>query len=74
MKSDDKDDCTVLDQFEFERPRCWLQYSDGTWEPVWADGSVGDPDMASNLVCAVRGNGTDLDPRSGLTQRTDTNP
>ncbi|MGV9412677.1 MarR family transcriptional regulator [Nocardia sp. NPDC003693] len=43
------------DAAEFERPRCWLQYADGTWEPVWADGSVGDPDTVSNLVRAVHG-------------------
>lgn len=49
-------DYTALERLEFERPRSWIQYSDGTWEPVWADGSVGDPDTVSNLVQAIHGN------------------
>ncbi|MGX1807171.1 hypothetical protein ACWIGI_15770 [Nocardia sp. NPDC055321] len=56
MIFDDEDDgYSGLEEFEFERPRSWLQFADGTWEPVWADGSVGDPEMVSNLVEAVCG-------------------
>lgn len=47
-------DYSALEHFEFTRPRGWIQFADGSWEPVWADGSVGDtavtyPHQGSNL-------------------------
>lgn len=36
-----------------DEPQCWVQWDDGTWSPVYADGWTGERLPASALLAAM---------------------
>ncbi len=36
-----------------DEPQAWVQWDDGTWSPVYADGWTGEPVSLADLLAAV---------------------
>ncbi|AVH24109.1 hypothetical protein [Nocardia cyriacigeorgica] len=51
-------------------PQSWVQWSDGSWAPVYADGWTGEPVRLTDMLGAARSSGElagpyiDVDPLS----------